>query len=516
MLTTILAIVTFLLLVVVAVFMAVVSSKQFELSQANRARIRALRSEDREVHSRIDDLGQVQHAMARERQLQQEKDRQRFATESLHIGEGERRGSSNGGGDGAQLGTKRPYEDSMKNRGVDADTGLHLTDREVNRYASLAVSKLWSADGVMLDGKSCLENRNSNDAASSSPSGEGAGKICFGKISDGLDIIGRKPAESYSSRYRDPDMDFEKELRKVYVHDFLRSQGIDTDLLRVRGGASEHNPAYEDTVLASKKDGKNHIRGDTEIWGDARAKGAVRAQGHLACKGGKSDLNSDGLPTSFADPDDEGGRNVIRGDTRVRGHLKTAGTLRVRGDTVLHPGKTDVDAGDDERFARTVFGENHNDRGANVIRGDTHMSGHVDHHGDSVHHANIIGNKKADLNDVEARKLRLADDTEKNNMVFEAGRTSDGKNEGLSSINFNGQTKDGHQNFDASKMRWRLGADQRGEKDRFFLDRFGGGDLWTPLKIQDGQIRLQGDVRVCDAKGENCKKLKLQQQQQQA
>ena len=257
--------------------MAVVSSKQFEISQANRARIRALRSEDREVHARIDDLDQLQQTMARERQLQREKDKQRFATESLRIGgDGHSTGSSSIGNskDGVQVGTKRPYEDSMKNRGADADTTLHLTDGEVDKYASMAVSKLWSADGVMLDGKSCLENRSNDTTAPS----EGAGKICFGKISDGLDIIGKKPTETtYFGRggYRDPDTEFEKDLRKVYVHDFLRSRGIDTDLLRVRGGTSEHNPAYEDTLFASKKDGKNRIRGDTEISGDARVKGEI-------------------------------------------------------------------------------------------------------------------------------------------------------------------------------------------------------------------------------------------------
>jgi hypothetical protein len=88
---------------------------------------------------------------------------------------------------------------------------------------------------------------------------------------------------------------------------------------------------------------------------------------------------------------------------------------------------------------------------------------------------------------------------------MEGGKTSDGKNEGLSALNFNGDTDDGDNNFDAAKMRWRIGVDQRVDKDAMFIDRFGGGKTWKPITIEDGRIKINGEVQVCDEEGDNCR-----------
>lgn len=498
MLTTLLVIVTFLLVVAVAAFLGVVSSKQFRFSQTNRARILHLAHEDDRMNEVLNVFQDKQDDIVREWEWRRSQDMKEIHTEALDIGENAEKRY------GAKIGTKRPYEDSQNNRGMDRDKGLHVTDRTVDKYAPIAVSKLWSADGVMLDGGSCLET-GVNEANSRDD-----GKICSGKISNGLDIIGKGDKSFPSSPWNKAVLrKWEDDLRKVYIHDFLRTQGVNTDMLKIKGGISEDDPGTvnQNTVFASKEDGKNHISGDTTLRGEMRVDGRIHAGGSFVCKGGSSEeLNPGGHPTVFADPT-ENGNNVVRGNTHVEGDLNASGKLQVNKESVFKPADTKVPLDPMGRFLNTTFGNA--ETGENVIRGDTHVSGDVHVHGDTINDGDITTNKKLTAQNVSARRIHVANDTEKNNIVLEGGNTSDGKNEGLSSVNFNGNTENGDRNFDSDKMRWRVGADQRGTRDRFFIDRFGGGDIWTPVSIRGGTIRLQGDVRVCDDKGKNCKKIQL-------
>lgn len=498
MLTTILAIVTFLLLIAVAVFLAAVSSKQYEISQNNKRGIRSLRREDialrAKLESEVNGIEQAQRRAEEERKRQREQDERRFTTESLQIG---RPGSSSG----VQAGLRRPSGDSDKNSG--AKDAVHFTDRMMDRYAPIAAGKMWSSGGVMLDGKACLNVGVGSDG--DDENGKNKGRICFGKMSEGLDIIGNEEKVS-GGRGGQQQEEWEKELRKVYVHDFLQTKAVDTDYVRVKGGKSEdHNPDEKPTIFASKKDGKNYIRGDTHVKGKMNVAGTLSAEnGTFRVKGGESELNPDDKPTVFANAEEDD-KNDIRGDTRVHGHITGRGDLEVEG-TARFPGApTDVSLDNDDKYKYTAF--NDRDVEGNVIRGDTHVSGKMTHHGDVRAKNNVNVNKVLRAKSLKAKKARFANDTDKNNVVIEGGKSNDGNNEGLSALNFNGDTDGGDNNFDSSKMRWRLGVDQRVDKDSLFIDRFGGGETWTPLTIEDGKIKIKGEVSLCDRDGENCRTL---------
>lgn len=65
--------------------------------------------------------------------------------------------------------------------------------------------------------------------------------------------------------------------------------------------------------------------------------------------------------------------------------------------------------------------------------------------------------------------LRVTDGTNNSNIVIQplAGDTS-----GFQAINFNGYYSGGEQRFNSSKKRWRVGVDQRGTTDTFFIDSY--------------------------------------------
>lgn len=526
MLTTILSIVTFLLLVAVGVFLVIVSRKQFEMATRNRHGIRYLHREDVAIR---DEIEKNQRRLEHEMQAGRQANAQEFTTKSLNIGP-----TGANSEQGSRISNRHPTADANKNR--DAQD-LHLTDRAGDRYASLAASKLWAADGVMLDGDACLETgvgAGSSSSGSSSSAGSGGansdrGRICSGKLTDGLDIIGRRPKDTgsgaaSSSIYKsgaggmskngrggggtNADEQWEAGLRKVYVHDVLRAQGIDADELRVKGGSTDVlKPGALPTVFASKTDGKNHIRGDTSVEGQLHAAGDLSSVGSFSTKGGSSsEYNPKNKRTRFANPDSDGA-NDIRGNTRVDGNLTTQGGVRAFGPSSFKQGKTDVSAKDQNGNVhyRTAFP--HPGSGHNVIRGDTSVSGKTTHQGNVTAQKDVEVKGTMNAHDIKGDKMRLANNTKKNNMVFEAGRTYDGKNEGFSALNYNGDHNHGDNNFDANKMRWRLAVDQRASKDEMFIDRFGGGGTWVPLRIKDGKIELHGKVSVCDQNGKNCKTL---------
>jgi nitrogen fixation-related uncharacterized protein len=485
MLIGILAVVTFLLLVAVAVFLAAVSSKQYEMSKVNKRGIRDLRKEDLWLRSKVDHevrrLDDSQLRSDEDHARKREEDAREFTTRSLKLA------------NSVQAGSSRPRLDQGKN-GRAPNSALHLTDVHLDRYAPLAAGKVWSSKGVVLDDQACLEM------------GGGGGKngqICLGKVSEGMDIIG-KESEKRTGGGRPPSSgskdasDWEADLRKVYVHDFLDAKAFDTGYLRVKGGDSEeHNPDGKPTIFASKTDGRNYLRGDTSVKGDLGVAGALRV------RGGDSKLNPDDKKTMFSNPENSY-KNDIRGDTTVSGHLTGAGDLRVEGAARFTGANTTVPLDDDGKHKHTSF--NDPDSKGNVIRGDTQVSGDMTHLGEvrAKNGVNVSGGELR-AKSLLSKKARFANDTDKNNIVMDGGKTSDGKNEGLSALNFNGDTDDGDNNFDAAKMRWRIGVDQRVDKDAMFIDRFGGGKTWKPITIEDGRIKINGEVQVCDEEGDNCR-----------
>ena len=69
--------------------------------------------------------------------------------------------------------------------------------------------------------------------------------------------------------------------------------------------------------------------------------------------------------------------------------------------------------------------------------------------------------------------VHLRNGTNSNNIIIEAGRTSDSLNEGLSAINFNGYTLAGTSNvISTDKNRWRVYTDQRSTADYFGIDSY--------------------------------------------
>jgi hypothetical protein len=69
-------------------------------------------------------------------------------------------------------------------------------------------------------------------------------------------------------------------------------------------------------------------------------------------------------------------------------------------------------------------------------------------------------------------KLHLASGSNANNVVIEAGTTSDGNNSGFSAINFNGYFSGSEQRINTGKYRWRVAVNQRDTSDNFFIDAF--------------------------------------------
>jgi hypothetical protein len=78
---------------------------------------------------------------------------------------------------------------------------------------------------------------------------------------------------------------------------------------------------------------------------------------------------------------------------------------------------------------------------------------------------------KADIVKLHANKAIIANNTTKNNIVIEGGRTTDGNNEGWSAINFNGFHDNGEKRINPDKSRFRLISDQRGASDALTVDQ---------------------------------------------
>lgn len=115
---------------------------------------------------------------------------------------------------------------------------------------------------------------------------------------------------------------------KLYSRDYAQfNGGVDINAqLNVRGGKSVHNPQLFGTHFAYS-DGKNYIRGDTEMRGNTNNIGDMNIGQHLNLKGGKSEHNPAGWGTHFPWNGDQ--KNYIRGDTEIRGNTDNIGDFNV-------------------------------------------------------------------------------------------------------------------------------------------------------------------------------------------
>lgn len=106
-----------------------------------------------------------------------------------------------------------------------------------------------------------------------------------------------------------------------------------------------------------------------------------------------------------------------------------------------------------------------------------------------------VSTKSVSTNDVNAKRANFADNTFKNNIIVEAGRTRDGNNEGLSAINFNGYTVNGKSEMvDPDKSRWRVLSDQRGGEDMFGVDQAKqDGSLHNYMWMSNGSVGLNNN-----------------------
>lgn len=160
---------------------------------------------------------------------------------------------------------------------------LHVTNADASDYGDLGVKRLWTTDGALIAGHSCLET-----GSGLTKNGEHEGKVCYSKLSNALDIVGKQ------SDQKDEDGN---KLRRVKVHDWLQTKRLDSshlrgDWLRVgKGGASfapgklqdtgEPNQDGDRTEFPSQEDGKNHVHGDTTVHGRLAVDGKHHVSGDL-------------------------------------------------------------------------------------------------------------------------------------------------------------------------------------------------------------------------------------------
>ncbi len=95
---------------------------------------------------------------------------------------------------------------------------------------------------------------------------------------------------------------------------------------------------------------------------------------------------------------------------------------------------------------------------------------------------------------VKTKSAIIGNGTLQNNMILEAGRTSDGKNEGYSAINFNGYTEDGDKLINSKKSRWRVVTDQTSSSDKFGIDQYNPDKTsWNYMWMSDGSVTLNNN-----------------------
>lgn len=81
-----------------------------------------------------------------------------------------------------------------------------------------------------------------------------------------------------------------------------------------------------------------------------------------------------------------------------------------------------------------------------------------------------------------------------NNIVLEAGNTTDGSNTGFSAINFNGFFNKTDQLINKNKSRWRVAADQRSTADFLSIDQYDKNkNYWQYMYMSDGSLGVNNN-----------------------
>jgi hypothetical protein len=108
--------------------------------------------------------------------------------------------------------------------------------------------------------------------------------------------------------------------------------------------------------------------------------------------------------------------------------------------------------------------------------------------------AKKFNSDKADIKKLNVSKATIANDTDKNNIIIEGGRTTDGNNEGWSAINFNGFYDNGEKRINTDKSRFRLIGDQRSTNDQLIIDQLDKKNNWHQyLMMADGNVGLNNN-----------------------
>lgn len=482
--TALVSVITLFLAVGLVVFTVIVAQRQYDMTRENRHGLQALSAEDRRIRDAIntDVRNSISHVAADQRALRDShaQDAYKFSTAHLRLRDGEGGGPvlSAGavpGGDGSERGRGVTFR---RGSGGDGASSAHAP-------ADISAGRVWSADGVVID-EGCVET------------GKG-GRVCTREKTDGLDIFGISAAtgtggnSGAAENQAAASAATDALLRRVYVHDALQARRLTADALVARGTPSQqHDPDGNKQTRFGQGD-RNLIRGHTRVDGDMDVRGSAVLGDARSNEGENGDDDAEATKrTTFRG---KKGNHIV-GDTQLLGKMDVQNAAAFAGGTSSVDPSKDAD-GQPRKRTRLPDPKT----GKNYVRGDTRVNGTMRVDG-RVHAHGAL----------HAPKARFANDTSKNNLTLEAGRSWNGGNEGLSTIAWNGATTEaGNVAYDASKRRWRLGVDQRGDRDRMFIDRYNSdsGDTWTPVTIEGNAVRVRGPLEVCEKDGSGCRAVAL-------
>lgn len=184
----------------------------------------------------------------------------------------------------------------------------------------------------------------------------------------------------------------------------------------------------------------------------------------LSVKAGAGDYSSQSQNTVFNGPD---GMNYIRGNTNVFGNTNNIGDVNIGQRVFFGNNKMNNQNGQES----SIFMQR-NPQGLSVslLAPGTAPAPQQKQSQQWYAQNQLVHELDSDGKAVH-RSLHLTNNTNMNNMYFEAGRTADGNNEGMSAINFNGMTKNGDVLVNNQKSRWRIGTDQTLNNDYMFYDQ---------------------------------------------
>ena len=271
----------------------------------------------------------------------------------------------------------------------------------------------------------------------------------------------------------------------------------------------------QDARISLGKDDKDLVRVQKKLFApfiSTDALEVVSDQGPVIFPGGTSEYNPEGWKTYFGGAG-ENKQNFIRGDTELTGELTTKGKMRTESGLHVKGESLDVDGmtrlrGAPKRFAKEIDNSGQPDQvaqtrfpdanGINFLQGDTFNNGML----------------SAEDGIMTKGRLAVHDDEFDNIVGIETGFDGGSR----SALSFNGTSGGSDdQILNTDKARWRLMADQGSGRDSLKIDHTldadhpdndgSGKRSWIPVTIEDGSIKLHGELQVCDRNGENCRSL---------